>query len=102
MSEMSLFGGGGSALAASGTGQMGRAVARSTKKSVDLVLGRGEVALTTDTIRAGLTYGVINNIGTLVGAAEQLMQIAPAGQAYYEACINAYAMGAANAIARFQ
>ena len=99
-SDLSLFGGSTSSAL---TGQeLGRSVSKQVKKSTDLVLGRGEVALTTDTIRAGLTYSALNNVGTLVGAAEQLMQIAPAGQAYYEACINAYAMGAANAIARFQ
>ena len=99
-SELSLFGGGTSSAL---TGQeLGRGVSKQVRKSTDLVLGRGEVAYTTDTIRAGLTFSALNNVGTLVGAAEQLMQVAPAGQAYYEACISAYAMGAANAIARFQ
>lgn len=94
-----LFGSGRSAV----TGQsLGRGVTKLTKREVDTVSGRGEVACTTDTVRAGLTFAALNNVGTLVGTAEQLMQLAPAGQAYYEACINAYAMGAANAIARFQ
>lgn len=100
MSELSLFGGNSSAVAPGA--YMGRGVAKTTKKSTDLVLGRAEVAYTTDAARAALTYSALNNVGTLVGAAEQLMQVAPAGQAYYEACLNAYAMGAANAIARFQ
>ena len=100
MSELSLFGGGSSSSVAP-TQSMGRGISKQVKKSTDLVLGRAEVAYTTDAARAALTYSALNNIGTLVGAAEQLMQVAPAGAAYYEACINAYAMGASNAIAKF-
>ncbi|MBB2890954.1 phosphoenolpyruvate carboxylase [Flexivirga oryzae] len=100
-SDLSLFGGTGSSTALTGQ-PLGRGVSKQVKKSTDLVVGRGAVAYTTDTVRAGLTYSALNNIGTLVGAAEQLMQVAPGGQAYYEACLNAYALGAANAIARFQ
>lgn len=97
---LQLFGGSSSSLT---PGQsIGRGVSKGAKQNADLVLGRGEVAYTTDTVRAGLTYAALSNVGTLVGVAEQMMQVAPAGQAYYEACINAYAMGAANAIARFQ
>ena len=64
--------------------------------------GRGEVALSTDTVRAGLTYSALNNVGTLVSTAKSLMDVAPEGAAHYEQIINAYAIGAANAIARFQ
>jgi len=99
-SDLSLFGSGASSAL---TGQnLGRGVSKQVKKSTDMVLGHAEVAYVTDGVRAGLTYSALNNIGTLVGAAEQLMEVAPAGQAYYEACINAYAMGAANGIARFK
>ena len=99
-SDLSLFGGGTSSAL---TGQvLGRGASKQVKKSTDLVLGRGEVALTTDTIRAGLTYGALNNVGALVGTATQLMQVAPEGQVFYEAIVSAYSVGAANAIARFQ
>lgn len=99
-SDLQLVGGSSSQLA---PGQsMGRGVSRQTKKSTDVVLGRGEVALTTDTIRAGLTYSALNNVGTLVSTAKGLMEVAPEGAAYYEQIIGAYAIGAANAIARFQ
>lgn len=99
-SELSLFGGSSSSLT---PGQsMSRGVSKQVKRNTDLVLGRGEIASTTDTVRAGLTYAALGNIGTLVSTAKSLMDIAPEGQAYYEACINAYAMGAANSIARFQ
>ncbi|TWP34347.1 phosphoenolpyruvate carboxylase [Leekyejoonella antrihumi] len=78
-----------------------RGVTRQIKKHTDLVLGRGEVALTTDTVRAGLTYSALNNVGTLVSAAKSLMDVAPEGAAYYEQIIGAYTIGAASAIARF-
>lgn len=100
MSELSLFGGTNSAVVPGV--QMSRSVTKATKKNTDLVLGRGEVAHTTDAVRAGLTFSALNNVGTLVGTATQLMQVAPEGATFYEACINAYAMGAANSIARFQ
>ncbi|MEI2826882.1 MAG: hypothetical protein V9F04_11080 [Dermatophilaceae bacterium] len=98
--DVQLFGGG---TVSSLTQQhLDRGVSKQIKRSTDLVLGRGEVAVTTDNVRAGLTFSAMNNVGTLVGAATQLMQTAPEGAAYYEACINAYAIGAANTIARFQ
>lgn len=80
----------------------GRGLAKQVQKSTDLVIGRGEVAVTTDNVRAALTFSALTNVGTLVGTASQLMQTAPEGAAYYEACISAYAIGAANSIARFQ
>lgn len=99
-SDLSLFGGGTpSAL----TGQpLSRGVSKQVKRSTDMVLARGQVALTTDTVRAGLTYSALNNVGTLVSAAKSLMDVAPEGAAYYEQVINAYTIGAASAIARFQ
>ena len=100
MSELSLFGGTGSALSPSSS-QLGRAVAKATKKQVDLVVSHGEVAGTIDTVRAGLTFSALNNVGALIGTATQLMQVAPEGQAFYEAIVSAYAVGAANQIARF-
>lgn len=98
--DLQLFGGSASSLV---SGQaMGRGVSKQVKKSTDLVLGRGEVALSTDTVRAGLTYSALNNVGTLVSTAKGLMDVAPEGAAHYEQIINAYSVGAANAIARFQ
>lgn len=81
---------------------LSRGVSKQVKRSTDVVLGRGQVALTTDTVRAGLTYSALNNVGTLVSAAKSLMDVAPEGAPYYEQVINAYTIGAASAIARFQ
>ena len=85
--DLQLFGGTSSSLVPSS--EMGRGVGKQVKRSTDLVLGRGEVALTTDTVRAGLTYGALSNVGTLVGTAKALMEVAPEGGIHYEAIINA-------------
>lgn len=95
-----LFSSGG--LAPTGSSGMSRGLAKQTKRASDLVVARSEVALTTDTVRAGLTYSALNNVGTLVSAAKSLMDVAPEGAAYYEQVIGAYTIGAASAIARFQ
>jgi hypothetical protein len=92
----SLFGG---STTAAGS-RLSAGIARQTRKEVDLVSARTEVAVFTDQARAFLASGTMSNIGNLVGQAEQLMQIAPAGAQYYELIINAYGMGAANGIAR--
>lgn len=81
---------------------LGRSVSRQVTRNTDVVVGRGEVALVTDTVRAGLTFSALSNVGTLVSSAKSLMEVAPEGGAHYDAIINAYSIGAANAIARFQ
>lgn len=94
-----LFGSGTSTV----TGRpLGRSVARATKREVDAASGRAEVAYATDQARAFLTASALSNVVTLVGAAEQFMQVAPGGAHYYELLINAYGVGAAQSIARFQ
>lgn len=80
----------------------GRGVAKATKREVDAVGACGDVIYAGDQVRAFLTASAMSNVATLVGAAEQFMQVAPGGQQYYELLINAYGMGAAQAITRFQ
>lgn len=85
------------------TGQpLARAVARPVKRELDWVSGRSEVALARDTARASLTNAAMHNVGTLVMTGQALMQVAPEGAQHYETLLNAYAVGAAQAIARFQ
>lgn len=81
---------------------LSRAVARPVRRELDWVSGRAEVAAARDTARATLTHAALHNVGTLVSTCHSLMQVAPEGAAHYEALVNAYAAGAANAIARFQ
>lgn len=85
------------------TGQkMGGGLARQTKREIDTVSARTEIAHHTDQARAFLTSAALNNVGTLVSQAEQMMQIAPSGAQFYEAILTAYAVGASTSIARFQ
>ena len=79
-----------------------RAVARPVKRELDWVAGRSEVAAARDSARASLTNAAMHHVGTLVMTGQTLMQVAPEGAAHYETLLNAYAIGAANAIARFQ
>ena len=82
-------------------GLSSRAVARSTRREVDAVLGRAEVAHARDQARAVLASGALSNTAALVGLAEQCYTAAPAGAPYYEAIIKAYGLGAARAVAGF-
>lgn len=82
-------------------GPSSRAVARQTRREVDVVLGRAEVAHTVDQARAVLASSALNNAAALVGLAEQCYEAAPSGAPYYDAIIKAYGLGAARAIAAF-
>lgn len=82
-------------------GLSSRAVARQSRREVDVVLGRAEVAHTVDQARAVLTSSALSNTAALVSLAEQCYEAAPAGAPYYEAIVKAYGFGAARAIASF-
>lgn len=78
-----------------------RAVARSTRRQVDVVLAEAEVTHARDQARAVLAAGALSNVTALVGLAEQCYESAPTGAPYYEAIVKAYGLGAAHAIAGF-
>lgn len=82
-------------------GPSSRAVSRQSRREVDTVLGRAEVAHTRDQVRAALASSALGNVSALVGLAEQCYEAAPAGGPYYEAIIKAYGLGAARQIAGF-
>ena len=82
-------------------GPSARAVARQSRREVDTVLGRAEVAHTRDQVRAVLASSAISNVRALVGLSEQCYEAAPSGGPYYEAIIKAYGFGAARQIAGF-
>lgn len=75
-----------------------KAVARSTRRQVDMVLARAEVAHTKDQARAVLASGALNNVTALTTLAEQCYESAPASAPYYEAIIKAYSLSAARTI----
>jgi hypothetical protein avisC_04811 len=83
------------------SGPSSRGVARTTRREVDVVRGRAEVAHATDQARAVLASSALSNVSALVGLAEQCYETAPAGAPYYEAIVKAYGLGAARAVAGF-
>ena len=78
-----------------------RAVARSTRREIEVTLGRAEVTHAADQARAVLASGALSNVSALVGLAEQCYEVAPAGAPYYQAIVQAYSLSAARAISRF-
>jgi hypothetical protein len=76
-------------------------LARQTRREVETVAARTEVAHGTDQARAFLTASAANNIITLYGMAEQGLQSAPAAADDVLALLQAYSRGAAYQIATF-
>ena len=97
----SIFGSG-SGLATSSGSSMSRSVTKAVGKELDWLSARTEVAIARDDSRARLTNGAMHNVGTLVMTGQSLMHVAPEGAAHYETLLSAYAVGAAQAVARFQ
>ncbi len=81
---------------------LSRSVARPVRRELDWLSGRSEIAQARDSARAQLTNAAMHNVGSLVMTGQSLMQVAPEGSAHYEALLSAYAVGAAEAIARFR
>ncbi|SMQ71888.1 hypothetical protein [Agreia sp. VKM Ac-1783] len=82
--------------------QLSGGIARQTKREVDTVAARTEVAHVTDQARAFLTASAANNIITLYGMAEQGLQSAPAAASDVLEVLHAYSRGAAFQIATFK
>ena len=75
---------------------------RQTNKGLQALDGRGQVARGTELIRGRLTNDVLEMAGALSAFESQLIQVAPLGEARYKAIVDAWAMGAMNAVMRFQ
>jgi hypothetical protein len=82
--------------------KLGGGIARHTKREVDTVAARTEVAHATDQARAFLTASAANNIITLYGMAEQGLQSAPAAASDVLDVLHAYSRGAAYQVATFK
>lgn len=81
---------------------LSRPAARQLGRELDGLVARAELAAATDQARAGLTGAALGHVGTLVTTGQALMRLAPEGGPYYQALIAAYAIGATQAITRFQ
>lgn len=74
---------------------------RQTTRAIEQVTGRTIVAGVHEQGRAILTNTALNNVGALSELEAHLIQIAPLGEDRYRHIVDAYTMGAAQAIARW-
>lgn len=81
--------------------QMSGSVQRQTAREVERVVGKAIVADTYEQGRAVLANTALNNVGALSALEAHLVQVAPLGEARYKHIVDAYAMGAAQTIARW-
>ena len=81
--------------------QMSRPMQRQATREIERVVTQGLVTNTREQVRALLTNTALQNVGALSALEEHLIQIAPMGAARYEHIVDAYALGAAQTIARW-
>lgn len=70
-------------------------LARTTKRQLDSIHARTELAVAEETGRAFVAATAMTNITTLVGMAEQMIKQSPAAAPYLETVVAAYSLGAA-------
>lgn len=81
--------------------RMSGSIQRQTTREVERVVGRALIADTHEQGRALLANTALENAGALGALEAHLIEIAPLGEARYKHIVDAYAMGAARAIARW-
>lgn len=91
----------GGAFSANGLAQMSGSMQRQASREIERVQGQALVADVKEQGRALLTNTALQNVGALSALEAHLLQVAPLGEARYKHIVDAYAMGAAQAIARW-
>ncbi|MBU2601880.1 MAG: hypothetical protein KKA32_06900 [Actinobacteria bacterium] len=81
--------------------QMSRPMQRQATREIERVVTQGLVVNTREQVRALLTDTALQNAGALSALEEHLIQIAPLGASRYQHIVDAYALGAAQTIARW-
>jgi hypothetical protein len=76
-------------------------IARQTSRDLDRVAARAVVADAVEQGRALITNTALENVGSLSALEAHLIEIAPLGESRYKHIVDAYALGAARAIARW-
>ena len=89
------------AFSSTGLAQMGASMQRQATREVERVQAQAVVAEVREQGRAFLTNTALQNVGALTALEQHLVQVAPLGEARYKHIVDAYAMGAAQAIARW-
>lgn len=81
--------------------QMSRPMQREARREIERVVVQGLVKDLREQVRAHLANTALQNTGALSELEGYLRQIAPTGAARYQHIVDAYAMGAAQTIARW-
>jgi len=81
--------------------EMSGSVQRQTGREIERMQSQALVADVREQGRALLTNTALQNVGALSALEQHLIQVAPLGEARYKHIVDAYAMGAAQAIARW-
>jgi hypothetical protein len=80
---------------------MSRPMQRQAIRQVERVVTQGLATNSREQVRAMLTHTALQNVGALTSLEEHLIKTCPLGAARYEAIVDAYALGAAQTIARW-
>lgn len=91
----------GGAFSQQGLAQMSGSTQRQTGREIERVQAQALIADTREQGRALLTNTALQNVGALTALEQHLIQVAPLGEARYKHIVDAYAMGAAQAISRW-
>jgi len=91
----------GGAFSPNGLAQMSGSTQRQTGREIERVQAQALVADVKEQGRALLTNTALQNVGALSALEAHLIQVAPLGEARYKHIVDAYAMGAAQAVARW-
>lgn len=91
----------GGAFSQQGLAQMSGSIQRQAGREIERVQAQALVADTREQGRAFLANTALQNTGALTSLEEHLVQVAPLGEARYKHIVDAYAMGAAQAIVRW-
>jgi hypothetical protein len=78
-----------------------RTIQREASREVARAIGQGLVTHAREECRAALASTALQNVGALSALEQHLIEIAPMGAARYQAIVDAYAIGAADTIARW-
>lgn len=80
---------------------MSRPMQRQAIRQIERVVAQGLATASHEQVRALLAHTAMQNVGALTALEEHLIKVAPLGAARYEAIADAYALGAAQVIARW-
>ncbi|WP_339619546.1 hypothetical protein [uncultured Salinibacterium sp.] len=81
--------------------EMSGGMQRQTGREIERMQAQALVADVREQGRALLTNTALQNVGALTALEQHLIQVAPLGEARYKHIVDAYAMGASQAIARW-